>query len=590
MSIVKDERDWPGGHWREVSAFSQKEVAMGLTSALNTSLNGLTLNETTIDVLGNNIANAGTNGFKASNVLFTTQLSRTLSVGSRPTATLGGTNPRQIGLGATTAAIKKDFTQGSVTNSASPSDLAVEGDGFFIVSGNAGRVYTRDGSFSLNNQNMLVNNQGLRVQGYGVNENFELITTTLTDMVIPLGKLNVAQQTQNIVMSGALMPTGEIATMGTVYQSAVLSDAGAGGAAAVATTLLTDVQDPGGASLFTSGQTLSFSPRKGGRSLEPVTMTVAPTSTLGDLMTFMQDTLGIHTGVGIPNDTGTGTPPGIALVGGQIQIVGNAGTVQSLSVTVGDLTSDGATVPLTFSRTQQADGESAITDFVVYDSLGSQVNLKMTSVLENVTPTSTTFRWYVDSFDDSRRDTAISTGTITFDSFGKVIDGGIGEISIQRDDTAAVSPMQVSVDFSQISGVSSETAGSALSLSSQDGSDPGTLVNFVIDESGMINGVFDNGIIRTLGQVTLARFNNAQGLVEAGSGTYQEGVSSGPPFIITPGNFGGGTIRSGAIELSNTDIGKNLVDLIVASTNYRGNARVISSVQQLVDELLVLGR
>src|SRR5262249_38785527 len=128
---------------------------MGLTSALNTSLNGLQLNETTIDVLGNNIANAGTNGFKASNGLFTTQLSRTLSVGSRPTSYNGGTTPKQIGLGATTASISRDFTQGSVTNSTSPSDLALQGDGFFILNGSAGTVYTRNGNFSLNSDSLL---------------------------------------------------------------------------------------------------------------------------------------------------------------------------------------------------------------------------------------------------------------------------------------------------------------------------------------------------------------------------------------------------------------------------------------------------
>jgi flagellar hook protein FlgE len=60
--------------------------------------------------------------------------------------------------------------------------------------------------------------------------------------------------------------------------------------------------------------------------------------------------------------------------------------------------------------------------------------------------------------------------------------------------------------------------------------------------------------------------------------------------LAAPGTLGAGTIRAGAIELSNTDIGKSLVDLIVASTNYRGNSRVIASVQQLVDELLTLGR
>ena len=114
--------------------------------------------------------------------------------------------------------------------------------------------------------------------------------------------------------------------------------------------------------------------------------------------------------------------------------------------------------------------------------------------------------------------------------------------------------------------------------------------NFRAFEGYPVDGLFDNGVIRTLGQITLASFSNQQGLVEAGNGTYQEGVSSGPPKPNVPGTFGTGTIRSGAIELSNTDIGRNLVDLIVASTNYRGNARVISSVQQLVDELLILGR
>ncbi|MDA1163476.1 MAG: flagellar biosynthesis protein FlgE, partial [Planctomycetota bacterium] len=90
--------------------------------------------------------------------------------------------------------------------------------------------------------------------------------------------------------------------------------------------------------------------------------------------------------------------------------------------------------------------------------------------------------------------------------------------------------------------------------------------------------------------VVLARFANPLGLVEGGGGILSEGVSSGPAQVTVPGQTGTGSIRSGAIELSNTDVGRSLVDLIVSSTNYRGNARVISSVQQLVDELLVLGR
>lgn len=563
---------------------------MGLTSALNTSLGGLALNETSIDVLGNNIANAGTNGFKASNVLFTTQLSRTLSVGSRPTTTNGGTNPRQIGLGALSASIRKDFTQGSVTNSTSPADLAIQGEGFFILDSPDGQVYSRNGNFELNSQSLLTNQSGFKVQGYGVDEDFNLVTTTLTDIEVPLGDLNVAQATKNVEIGGALLPTGTLGTLGTVLASPALTDAGNANAAITGATLLTDVEATIGTPLFTVGETLTFTPSKGGRSLDPLTLLVGAGTTAADFASFLDRTLGIQNGGGIPNDTGTGTQPGVTITGGgEFQIVGNSGTVNEISVTIGNLTSNGSTVSLPFTKSQQANGESAITDFVIFDSLGEPVTVKMSSVLESRTSNNTVFRYFLESADDNDGDIAISTGTITFDSKGTVTNYTPNTFAVSRVLSAA-DEMDVTIDLSNISGISSAAAGSTLKLTLQDGSDPGTLSSFVIDETGVINGVFDNGIIRTLGQVTLARFSNPQGLLEAGSSAFQEGVSSGPPFLVTPGNFGAGTIRAGSIELSNTDVGRNLVDLIVASTNYRGNARVISSVQQLVDELLVLGR
>lgn len=571
---------------------------MGLTSALNTSLNGLTLNETSIDVLGNNIANAGTNGFKSSTVLFTTQLSRTLSVGSKPTTTNGGTNPRQIGLGATTSAINKDFTQGGITNSTSPSDLAIQGDGFFIVRGQEGNVYTRNGNFTLSAstqddqgntiKSRLQNAQGLTVQGYGVDENFA-ITEQLEDIEIALGAEVQAVQTTNISIGGALWPTGDLATQGSLLISEAMTNT-SGGVAAVnpitGATLLTSVYEDGSTTaLFTSGQTLSFSARKGGGSLDAQTLVVGAGTTVADLLTVMDETIGIHSGGTIP-----GTPGITVTGGGEIRIEGNLGTINDLLVSAGDLLQNGATVPITFTKSQSANGESAVTDFVVFDSLGTELVVKIRSVLEVRDNTKTQFRYYVESFDDTDADIVVANGTIDFDGNGKVINGGTAQFSLDRDGIVAISPMQVTVDFSGISGISSASAGSTLTLNSQNGSGAGTLTNFVISETGVINGLFDNGVIRTLGQIALAKFSNQQGLVEAGNGTYREGVSSGPANDVRPGSFGAGTIRSGAIELSNTDIGRNLVDLIVASTNYRGNARVISSVQQLVDELLVLGR
>jgi flagellar hook protein FlgE len=579
---------------------------MGLTSALNTSLNGMNLNETSIDVIGNNIANAGTNGFKASEALFATQLARTLSVGSGPTPTNGGTNPRQIGLGASVATIAKDFTQGAISNSTSPSDLAIQGDGFFIVGTPTGAAYTRNGSFSLsaktqdpNTGQMIASRlqtaQGYLLQGYGVDANFNLVQTQLTDLEVPLGDLNVAQQTMNISVGGALYPSGNLGTQGALITSSAMTNTSGGSASAnpiVAGTLLTSVfLDGSTTALFTSGQTLTFSGAKGGRTQDAQTLTISGTTTVGDLLTLMDETLGIQSGAGIPNDPNSGGQPGVGVTaGGELQIVGNQGLLNDLVVQTGDLVQNGTSVPLTFTKSESSDGESAVTDFIVYDSLGEEVAVKMTAVLASRTTNSTTFQYFLESADDSDSDVVLGNGTITFDSYGNVIAGGTSSFMIDRDATAAASPMQITADFTGISGLSSATAGSRLLLNSQDGSGPGTLSGYNIDENGIITGTFDNGVIRTLGQVVLARFSNNQGLLEAGDSTFTEGVNSGPPLVGKPGTFGIGSVRSGAIELSNTDIGQNLVDLIVASTNYRGNARVISSVQQLVNELLVLGR
>lgn len=562
---------------------------MGLTSAMNTSLNGLQLNEVSIDVLGNNIANAGTNGFKASTVRFQTQLARTLSVGSRPTATQGGTNPRQIGLGASVSVISKDFTQGSVTNSSSPSDLAIQGNGFFILNGPNGRVYSRNGNFSLNSNSKLVNDQGMFVMGYGVDRDFNVVKTQLVPMTIPIGNLNIAQQTTSLSLTGALFPAGKLATQGSISTSEVMTDTVAA-APATGTSLLSDLVNGNGDSLFTVGQNLSLALRKGGRTVEAGHLTVTAATTVDDLMQFYSDTLGVQSGGTIPNDGGTGGQPGVTISGGQITIVGNAGSVNDVDVTVGDLVSGTTVVPLSFLKSQNANGESTGTDFVIYDSLGQPINVRVSAVLEQINPSQTTYRYYIESPDNAGGIVGLSNGTVEFDSLGRVSNGGVTTFSLDRSDTAAVSPMQVTIDFTGITGISTAAAGSKLDLQSQNGAPPGTLQNFIIDESGVVNGVFDNGLIRPLGQVVLARFANPEGLIEDGSTTFKEGVSSGTPALVEPATFGVGTIRAGAIELSNTDIGKSLVDLIVASTNYRGNARVIQSVTQLVDELLNLAR
>src|SRR6187401_3441160 len=137
---------------------------MGLASSLTTALTGMSAAETQVDVAGNNLANSQTVGFKESHSVFATQFLQTYSIGSGPTATNGGTNPRQTGLGTRAAEIAQNFSQGTIQISANPTDMAIQGDGFFIAQDSAGaRLFTRNGQFKTNADNELVTVTGNRV-------------------------------------------------------------------------------------------------------------------------------------------------------------------------------------------------------------------------------------------------------------------------------------------------------------------------------------------------------------------------------------------------------------------------------------------
>jgi flagellar hook protein FlgE len=248
-------------------------------------------------------------------------------------------------------------------------------------------------------------------------------------------------------------------------------------------------------------------------------------------------------------------------------------------------------VSLPFASSQTANGEGTATDFVVYDSLGISLPVRITTVLESKSSSGTTYRWFADSPDNDPAagvGTAVGTGVITFDGEGNMVSASESNISIDRENIASMQPLEFELDFSQISGLAEET--SSLNAVRQDGSGAGTLSNFIITESGSIVGVFSNGVSRDLGQVRLARFANNTGLEQVGENLYATGVNSGLAIEGDPGENGIGTITAGAVELSNTDIGQNLIELILASTQYRGGARVITAVQQLFDELMALRR
>jgi flagellar hook protein FlgE len=366
-------------------------------------------------------------------------------------------------------------------------------------------------------------------------------------------------------------------------------------------TLLTNVlQYSAGTydNLFQVGS-LSFAGSLGGLQQTPKTFNVTAASTVGDLANFMDQALGIQSPPGadsgnpIPNDS-SGLPPGVSITSdGRLQFVSNAGLDNAVSIGLSALQSTtGAgtqAVPLNFSQTQAAVGQSTTADFIAYDSLGIPINVHVTAVLQSRTSTLTTYRWFADSPQNdptSGSTAAVGTGLINFDGEGKFVSASNSTVSVDRAHVPSAKPLQFNLDFTQLSGLAATAP--TLSATSQDGFPPGKLTSYVVGQDGIIKGSFDNGTQRNLGQIRLARFANSAGLQQVGQNLYTPGVNSGLPVDGNPNQEGIGSLVAGALEQSNTDVGQNLISLITASTQYRGNAQVISTAQTLFDTLLQL--
>ena len=699
---------------------------MSLASAMSTALTGLNASDTQIDVIGNNLANANTVGFKASDVLFATQFLQTQTVGASPTADNGGTNPQQEGLGVEVAQITPNFSQGTISTANSDTDLAIQGDGFFIVQGQNGEQnYTRNGTFTTNAQNQLVTGTGNRVMGYGINNQFQIDSSQLEPLSIPLGTATVAKATTTATLEGSLTPDGTIANTASILQTNPLTDAsmtfpqagptaslavdGSGtplagnlsgtyqyyvvftngnqqsrpqllestspllannqvtlsnfptdtsgqwtgeaiyrstndepgdtnfyqiatiatanpaadytytdnatdasiragdlvlnfdGPPATSTTLLTNLVQYNSSTgtyenVFPTTGTLSFTGTENGNTLTAQTLTITGASTLKDLANFLQGSLGIQSPPGtdpnnpIPVDSVSGKSAGVSITAdGQINIVGNDGIPISIGLSAMQLTSgdppvtNGVSLP--FNSTQSAVGQSATTSMVAYDSLGMPLSVNITAVLQSVTSSATTYRWYANCPQNDpgggQQSIAVGTGTVSFDGQGNFLSASNTTVTIGRANEPSVKPLQFNLNFAQVSGLSSTTA--SLSVASQDGSAPGVLNSFNISNTGLISGVFSNGISQTLGQIQLARFTNPAGLEQVGQNMYTTGVNSGLPITSNPGSQGNGTIVAGSLELSNTNVGGSLIDLITSSTMYQANTRVITTATQLFE-------
>jgi flagellar hook protein FlgE len=171
--------------------------------SLYAGVSGLQNHQTRMDVLGNNIANVNTTGFKKGRVTFQDMLSQTLTGAAKPTDNVGGVNPQQVGLGMTVASIDTIFTQGALQSTGVTTDVSLQGNGFFVLKDGDRSFYTRNGAFGLDGNGLLVNPaNGMRVQGWmartagGVSAVNNSAATE--DLVIPVGTKDPAKATTDV--------------------------------------------------------------------------------------------------------------------------------------------------------------------------------------------------------------------------------------------------------------------------------------------------------------------------------------------------------------------------------------------------------
>jgi len=539
---------------------------MAFLRSLFAGVSGLQNNQLMMDIIGNNIANINTIGFKGSRATFSEALAQTLQGASQPSGNNGGKNAIQVGLGVAVNTVDTLFTQGNLETTGVSTDLAIQGNGFFAVNENGATHYTRVGTFQLDALGQFVNpGTGAILQGKMASANGTIPAgTELENLKIDLNQTSPAKATSNTKLAGNLD------AMGTVANANITGNIDAGTAVGGSITQQFKATDDFGAS-------------------HDVTMTL--TKTAADTWSVATaDSAGAVTG-----GTGTATfdpvtgaltsftPANVTLVP-----TNNSPSI-SLDITSTGLTQTAGTTTCTADLSKAADSTNA--SVTVYDSLGNSHTL---SVKFTKTSTPNEWTWSAD-VPNPATITAGQTGKIDFNADGTLksftYDDGSSGLKISPNDGASAMSVELSAGTANaFSGITQTNGTSTISPQSQDGYSAGSLNGVSVDQTGEIIGTFSNGATATMGQVMLATFNNPSGLTKSGQNMFDASGNSGTPTIGISGGSAGSTIVSGSLEQSNVDLAQEFTNMITAQRGFQANARVITVADQFLDEVVSLKR
>ncbi|WP_028129164.1 flagellar hook protein FlgE [Selenomonas sp. AE3005] len=532
--------------------------------SLFSGVSGLKGHQTRMDVIGNNIANVNAVGFKSSRVTFADTLSQTTAGASSPGETIGGTNPKQIGLGTGVASIDLLFTDGSVQSTGKNTDLCLSGNGLFVVKNGNETYYTRDGAFEFDAEgNYVLPGSGLFVQGWSA-QNGELNTTgAVGNIQVKAGKSMAAAKSTSVDYENNLnsaIPTIKEMTENTIKQAAVTEN--------TPTTITiggTSYKVKGIDSDIGAGDWKVKSVANPADSIVITDGTNDVTCTLSETATNVPDVgaavnVPVTTNITLSDDTKVTQSSGKYTEGNSLPI--------TTTLTLFDSLGNAHAVTVYFVETDPSENKWKVTVGKDYTDISDPPN-KASQTITEADGTTTTV--------------TMTDVELIFDANGKFKNGfGTGNLELQN---GSESPTQVSVNFSALT----QYAGSNTVKGNADGNAAGTLKSISIDNSGVITGTYTNGLKQSEAQVAIAQFTNASGLTKTGSSLYQESNNSGTPNVKTAADLGV-TITPSALEMSNVDIANEFSDMIITQRGFQSNSKVITVGDEMLETLINMKR
>jgi flagellar hook protein FlgE len=556
-----------------------------MSFALSAGVTGLQAHQKMLDIAGNNLANVNTTAFKSSRITFSELLNETIKKASQPTSGVGGTNPQQIGSGVGIAGISPNMSQGNIINTGNPLDLAVEGEGYFVLGDGEQNIYTRGGSFAVDADSNLVDPAtGYHVQRIGSEGEIDGFQAPGTSEIhVPYDVAMPAKDTSEIIVSGNLSADAASSVTRTQVITSNLAYTINGTAATDSTTIANLDQFTG----VPAGDTIAISGYdKDGNSFGPgpaVDFTVTDASTtLGDLINHLNTTV-------LNGSTAS-------LVNGQIRITDDTSGYSKTDMTMSYSGAGTLAMPGYFEISTVGGEESKSINITVFDSQGGKHVLSGAFVRTN---TPNTWDMVLTSITGNINQITMDNRRIkdiTFNpadgSYAGLNGAGTPQfIMTFAHDTTNPQTIQLNLGTQgKLDGLTQFAGNSTAVAREQDGYEAGRLSTVSVNNEGILIGAFSNGIKKNIATIEVALFQNTSGLERIGNGYYVPSANSGEAIATQAMTGGAGSIHGGSLEKSNADVATEFVNMIQAQNGFQANARTIRVANDILRELTSLIR